>query len=35
MSALPLHTWERLLIWFTLGMIVYFAYGVRKSKMAE
>ena len=35
MSALPLHTWERLIIWFALGMIVYFAYGIRKSKLRE
>ncbi len=27
-------TWERLIIWFVLGMLVYFGYGVRHSKLA-
>jgi APA family basic amino acid/polyamine antiporter len=31
MWYLPWHTWERLLIWFVLGMIVYGAYGYRNS----
>ena len=34
MLSLPPVTWERLGLWFALGMIVYFAYGVRKSKLA-
>src|SRR3989449_128821 len=25
-------TWERLIIWFVIGMFVYFGYGVRNSK---
>ncbi len=28
-------TWERLIIWFVLGMFVYFGYGVRNSKLAR
>src|SRR5881296_2979089 len=28
-------TWERLIIWFVLGMFVYFGYGVRHSKLAS
>ena len=28
-------TWERLIIWFVIGMFVYFGYGVRNSKLAE
>src|SRR5207245_6343785 len=28
-------TWERLIIWFVLGMFVYFGYGVRNSKLAS
>ncbi len=28
-------TWERLIIWFVLGMFVYFGYGVRHSKLAR
>jgi APA family basic amino acid/polyamine antiporter len=35
MSALPLTTWLRLIIWFLIGMVVYFAYGVRRSKLAQ
>jgi APA family basic amino acid/polyamine antiporter len=35
MKSLPWQTWERLLIWFALGMIIYFSYGVRKSKLAS
>jgi basic amino acid/polyamine antiporter, APA family len=31
MAGLPWHTWERLLIWMALGVIVYFAYGYRHS----
>ena len=33
MYYLPWRTWERLLIWLALGMIVYFAYGYRHSKL--
>src|SRR2546426_2010926 len=28
-------TWERLIIWFVIGMFVYFGYGVRNSKLAS
>ncbi len=28
-------TWERLIIWFVLGMFVYFGYGMRHSKLAS
>ena len=31
MVALPGTTWERLIIWLALGMIVYFAYGRRNA----
>ena len=34
MKSLPPVTWERLLIWFVVGMVVYFSYGIRKSKLA-
>ncbi len=33
MAALPWATWERLLIWMTLGMVVYFGYGRKMSKV--
>jgi APA family basic amino acid/polyamine antiporter len=32
MIALPGTTWERLLVWLALGMIVYFAYGRRNAE---
>ena len=35
MSALPWPTWRRLLVWFALGMVVYFCYGVRHSRIAQ
>jgi APA family basic amino acid/polyamine antiporter len=33
MLFLPVETWERLAIWLLLGMVVYFAYGRRHSKV--
>ena len=35
MISLPWSTWERLLIWFAIGMVIYFAYGYRRSKLAQ
>jgi basic amino acid/polyamine antiporter, APA family len=35
MIPLPWRTWERLIIWFVIGMFVYFLYGVRRSKLAR
>jgi APA family basic amino acid/polyamine antiporter len=35
MWSLPWSTWERLIIWFGIGMIVYFGYGVYHSKLAS
>jgi APA family basic amino acid/polyamine antiporter len=32
MVALPATTWERLVIWLALGLIVYFAYGRRSAE---
>jgi APA family basic amino acid/polyamine antiporter len=31
MIYLPWRTWERLLIWLAIGLVIYFAYGMRKS----
>jgi len=35
MWFLPWRTWERLIIWFLLGMVIYFFYGVHRSKLAK
>jgi APA family basic amino acid/polyamine antiporter len=35
MISLPWRTWERLIIWFVIGIVLYFAYGVRNSKLAR
>jgi APA family basic amino acid/polyamine antiporter len=35
MAALPWPTWRRLIVWFIVGMIVYFSYGVRRSNLAR
>ena len=33
MAALPHDTWLRLLFWFLLGLVIYFFYGMRNSKL--
>ncbi len=35
MISLPWTTWERLIVWFVIGMIVYFTYSVRNSRLAK
>jgi APA family basic amino acid/polyamine antiporter len=35
MLTLPMMTWLRLLGWFVIGMVIYFVYGVRRSKLAQ
>jgi len=35
MYSLPWTTWLRLIVWFVIGIIVYFGYGVRESKLAR
>jgi len=34
MAALPGATWVRLFVWLAMGMVVYFAYGRRRSRVA-
>ena len=35
MAALPWPTWRRLLIWFAIGIVLYFCYGMHRSKLAR
>ena len=35
MLSLPLITWIRFLAWLTIGLIIYFSYGARHSRLAE
>jgi APA family basic amino acid/polyamine antiporter len=33
MASLPWPTWRRLIVWFVIGIVVYFAYGIRHSRL--
>jgi basic amino acid/polyamine antiporter, APA family len=33
MLSLPRATWQRLILWMALGVLLYFAYGYRRSKL--
>lgn len=33
MTGLPKDTWIRLLVWMGIGLVVYFTYGIRKSRL--
>ncbi|MGI8547258.1 MAG: amino acid permease [Gemmatimonadaceae bacterium] len=35
MTGLPRATWERLVVWLILGLVIYFAYGRRHSKIGR
>jgi APA family basic amino acid/polyamine antiporter len=35
MVSLPWRTWERLIIWFVIGIVIYFAYGAQHSRLAQ
>jgi APA family basic amino acid/polyamine antiporter len=35
MAGLPWATWERLIVWTIIGLVIYFAYGYRKSYVAH
>ncbi|HLD10326.1 MAG TPA: amino acid permease C-terminal domain-containing protein [Methylophilaceae bacterium] len=33
MAFLPETTWMRFIVWLTIGLIVYFTYSIRHSKL--
>jgi basic amino acid/polyamine antiporter, APA family len=35
MKGLPKQAWERFGIWLAIGLVIYFAYGYRHSKLRE
>jgi APA family basic amino acid/polyamine antiporter len=35
MISLPWPTWRRLIVWFAVGIVIYAAYGVRHSRLAQ
>jgi C-terminus of AA_permease len=35
MFGLPADTWIRLAVWLAIGLLIYFAYGSRQSRIAK
>jgi APA family basic amino acid/polyamine antiporter len=35
MLSLPILTWIRFFIWLAIGMVIYFLYGIRKSRLGQ
>jgi APA family basic amino acid/polyamine antiporter len=35
MTGLPRETWDRLIVWLVIGLVIYFSYGKRHSKLGR
>jgi hypothetical protein len=35
MAELSVENWERFLIWLGIGLLIYFSYGYRNSRLAQ
>jgi len=35
MLGLPIETWERLVIWLVVGLVIYFTYSRKHSKVQQ
>jgi APA family basic amino acid/polyamine antiporter len=34
MAGLPMATWIRFVVWLLVGLVIYFGYGARRSRLS-